>query len=150
MKRHFIKKPVMADTSFWSTDVRNESEIRAEIQKALHAGATLEDVDDYLYELVESGTIYNSEAIDLSNWASDWTNNNQPLPRLCKNCASRYDSSGHGMCYKYELADCEGLPDPAATCEYYREDPKCRPEYDEDDMWDDSDRPYRPSYTDTL
>ena len=50
MKRHFIKKPVLASTSFWSTDVNSEEDIKAEIQKALDAGTTFEDVDDYLNE----------------------------------------------------------------------------------------------------
>lgn len=155
MKRQFIKRPVLASKSFWSTDIESFEGVKAEIQKALDAGCTFEDVDDYLNELYNLEIIDDEQFSELMNWAAPYTSNgdvyasSDALPRLCKNCASRYDSSGHGMCYKYEFADCEDLPDPAATCEYYKEDPKCRPEYEED-MWDDSDRPYRPSYRDTL
>lgn len=75
MKRHFIKKPVIASTSFWSTDVNSEEDIKAEIQKALDAGTTFEDVDDYLNELYNLEIIDDEQFSELINWASPLTSN---------------------------------------------------------------------------
>ena len=75
MRRHFIKKPVMATTSFWSTDVKDEAEIRSEIQKALDAGTTFEDVDDYLNKLYNLEIIDDETFSELINWAAPFTTN---------------------------------------------------------------------------
>ena len=75
MKRHFIKKPVLASTRFWSTDVTTQDEIRAEIQKALDAGTTFEDVDDYLNELYTLGIIDDEQVSEMLNWAAPFTSN---------------------------------------------------------------------------
>lgn len=69
MKRHFIKKPVLASTSFWSTDVHDVEGIRDEIQKALDAGTTFEDIDDYLNELYNLEIIDDEQFSELINWA---------------------------------------------------------------------------------
>lgn len=75
MKRHFIKKPILASTSFWSTDVNSEEDIKAEIQKALDAGTTFEDIDDYLNELYNLGILNDEEVSELLNWAAPYTSN---------------------------------------------------------------------------
>ena len=86
MKRHFVKKPVLAGTirpntnyqegeTFWSLDVNSEEEIKAEIQKALDAGTTFEDVDDYLNELCNLGKIDDEHFSELINWAAPFTTN---------------------------------------------------------------------------
>lgn len=75
MKRHFIKKPVLANTEFWSTDVNTEEDIKSEIQKALDAGTTFEDVDDYLNELYNLEIIDDEQFSELINWAAPFTSN---------------------------------------------------------------------------
>lgn len=75
MKRHFIKKPVLASTSFWSTDVNSQEDIKAEIQKALDAGTTFEDIDDYLNELYNLEIIDDEQFSELINWAAPYTSN---------------------------------------------------------------------------
>lgn len=87
MKRHFVKKPVLAGTirpntnyqegeTFWSLDVNSEEEIKAEIQKALDAGTTFEDVEDYIYELYSLGKVSGDEQFsELLNWAAPFTTN---------------------------------------------------------------------------
>lgn len=75
MKRHFIKKPVTASTSFWSIDVNNEEDIKNEIQKALDAGTTFEDIDDYLNELYNLEIIDDEQFSELINWAAPLTSN---------------------------------------------------------------------------
>ena len=87
MKRHFVKKPVLAGTirpntnyqegeTFWSLDVNSEDEIKAEIQKALDAGTTFEDVEDYIYELYSLGKVSSDEQFsELLNWAAPFTTN---------------------------------------------------------------------------
>ena len=70
MKRHFIKKPVMAGDNFWSQEVRTVDDAKLEIKKALSAGCTLADILDYIEELEWLGNITNDEAIALNTWAS--------------------------------------------------------------------------------
>lgn len=69
MKRKFIKKPVMAAESFWSPNVTSVEEIRAEIQKAIDAGKTFEDVADYLGQLYTIGILNYKEHNELYRWA---------------------------------------------------------------------------------
>lgn len=75
MKRHFIKKPILASTSFWSIDVNSEEDIKNEIQKALDAGTTFEDIDDYLNELYNLEIIDDEQFSELLNWAAPHTSN---------------------------------------------------------------------------
>lgn len=64
------------DNSFWSTDVSTEAEIQAEIQKALDAGTTFEDIDDYLNELYNMNIIDDEQFSTLINWANKFV---QPI-----------------------------------------------------------------------
>lgn len=76
MKRKFVKHPVMASTyAFWSTEVESFEDIKAEIQKALDAGTTFEDVDDYLNELYNLEIIDDEQFSELINWAAPLTSN---------------------------------------------------------------------------
>lgn len=76
MRRHFVKKPVLANTEFWSTNVDSEEQIKQEIQKALDVGTTFEDIDDYLNELYSLGKIDDEQFSELLNWAAPYTSNN--------------------------------------------------------------------------
>lgn len=74
MKRHFIRRPVIASTeqSLYSLEVTNGSQAKKEIEKALKAGTNYGDVNDYLNELYNKGRINDeelSELVDYTNQA---------------------------------------------------------------------------------
>ena len=152
MRRSFVRKPVLASTqTFWSTEVNSIEDIQAEIQKALDAGTTFEDVDDYLNELYSLNKINDEEFSELINWAAPLTTNGdsyveQPVSahfeirrqnpdRKCSNCARRYDElSGGRMCPGWEQCDTESQEiNQAHRCDRYIKDEKLEDEdYEED------------------
>lgn len=58
-----------SDNQFWSNDVSSVDDVRSEVQKAIDAGTTYDDIDDYLNSLFESGKISDEEFIEIINWA---------------------------------------------------------------------------------
>lgn len=81
--RKFTKRPVQASAGrtvtasqdFWSTDVNSIHEIQDEIQRAIDAGTTFDDVDDYLNELYELGIIDDEELNELISWSNGLLSN---------------------------------------------------------------------------
>lgn len=55
--------------SLWQLDVEDESDVKSEVLKALDSGATLHDVEDYLYELYSLKIISEDEFSDYYLWA---------------------------------------------------------------------------------
>lgn len=58
------------DTEFWPTDVKSVPDIAAVIIKAMDAGTSLSDIEDYLIELENSGNIGTYYGDLLRHWAS--------------------------------------------------------------------------------
>lgn len=70
MKRAIVTTRIMASRDFWSMDVNTLSEIKKEIQRAIAAGTTVEDIDDYLSQLIDSGKLNDRQADNLLAWAA--------------------------------------------------------------------------------
>lgn len=72
MKRHFIRRPVIASTErgLYSLDISTGTQAKKEIEKALKAGTTYGAVNDYLNKLYNSGKITDSELSELVSYTN--------------------------------------------------------------------------------
>lgn len=65
-----MKRVITSTTSFWSTSVKTDEQIKYEIRRSMSAGTTFEDIDDYLCELEDLGIINRSKYHELCTWAT--------------------------------------------------------------------------------
>lgn len=56
---------------FWLMDVNGENDVMDEIVKAINAGTNIDDIIDYLDNLVLIGKLTPRECCDLIKWAKE-------------------------------------------------------------------------------
>lgn len=73
MKRTFKVSPkkITASTEFWGSANNDLDTAWIEIVKAMKAGTTMEDIQDYLRDQLESGNLTASDCKDLKMWAEE-------------------------------------------------------------------------------
>ena len=62
--------PVVSFRLLLSTNVKTDEDIRNEIQKAVNAGTTVNDIDDYLNELYDLGVIDDEHFLNKADYLS--------------------------------------------------------------------------------
>ena len=73
MKRHFIKRPVLANST--GDSLSRYDIVKRETYKMVIDGASFEDVDNYLNRLHRGGVIDDEQFSELINWARPMTSN---------------------------------------------------------------------------